>query len=382
MCQHCGAFVRGNDPDEEVDGSLNVFFRGFVVDSPAVLSASAQAGLFFAVNTAVDGDHSQIVGVHAERAGQVGIFPTAVLIERSLALAEFSLGLVGGSGSQSSAGGSGISGVEIPDVLEVVEVSAGDGGGLRGHAVVTELVVQRHIGQMAGETPAGGAVEAGRGECVEAELVSAGMDVVSDSLQGFEVGDLIDGVASLLKQSLVDDDAECLIAVADRQGLAVFTLEVESIGGHLIHDGSAVERIAVVAVGVDGALIAALEQGRSGTLVKFGCEGGVIGAGSSGDNLNGNTSLLGIGCSELLPSFVSFGFEVQVIDRASSFGRGGLFRLGFSGSGFVSGRGVSCLGRGVLFGLSGFGLGCAGSQAKNHHERQKHCDDLFHGISS
>ena len=98
---------------------------------------------------------------------------------------------------------------------------------------------------------------------------------VSDSLQGIEVGDFVDGVASLLEQSLVDDDAECLVAVADRQGLAVFTLEVESIGGHLIHDGSAVERIAVVAVGVDGALIAALEQGRSGTLVKFGCEGGV-----------------------------------------------------------------------------------------------------------
>lgn len=83
LCQHCGAFVRGNDPDEEVDGRLNVFFRGFVVDGPAVLSASAQTGFFFAVNAAVDGDHSQIVGVHAERAGQVGIFPTAVLIERS-----------------------------------------------------------------------------------------------------------------------------------------------------------------------------------------------------------------------------------------------------------------------------------------------------------
>ena len=54
---------------------------------------------------------------------------------------------------------------------------------------------------MAGETPAGGAVEASGGECVEAELVSTGMDVVSDSLQGFEVGDLVDGVASLLKQS-------------------------------------------------------------------------------------------------------------------------------------------------------------------------------------
>ena len=235
---------------------------------------------------------------------------------------------------------------------------------------------------MAGETPAGGAFEAGGGECVEAELVSTGMDVVSDSLQGFEVGDLVDGVASLLKQSLVDDDAERLVAVADGEGLAVFTLEVESIGGHLIHDGSAVERIAVVAVGIDGALVAALEQGRSGALVKLGCEGGVIGAGSSGDDLDGNAGLLGIGGGELLPSFVSFGLEVQVVDRTGRFGRGGLFRLGLSRGGFFGGRGVGRLSRGGLFGLCGLGLGCAGSQAKNHHERQKHCDDLFHGISS
>ena len=236
---------------------------------------------------------------------------------------------------------------------------------------------------MAGETPAGGAFEAGGGECVEAELVSTGMDVVSDSLQGFEVGDLVDGVASLLKQSLVDDDAERLVAVADGEGLAVFTLEVESIGGHLIHDGSAVERIAVVAVGVDGALVAALEQSRSGALVKLGCEGGVIGAGSSGDDLDGNAGLLGIGGGELLPSFVSFGLEVQVVDRTGRFGRGGLFRLGLSGGSlFGGGRSRFGLGRGGLFGLCGLGLGCAGSQAKNHHERQKHCDDLFHGISS
>ena len=141
--------------------------------------------------------------------------------------------------------------------------------------------------------------------------------------------------------------------------------------------------IAVVAVGVDGALVAALEQSRSGALVKLGCEGGVIGAGSSGDDLDGNAGLLGIGGGELLPSFVSFGLEVQVVDRTGRFGRGGLFRLGLSGGSlFGGGRSRFGLGRGGLFGLCGLGLGCAGSQAKNHHERQKHCDDLFHGISS
>ena len=209
------------------------------------------------------------------------------------------------------------------------------------------------------------------------------MDVVSDSLQGFEVGDLVDGVAGLLKQSLVDDDAERLVAVADRQRLAVFTLEVESVGGHLVHDGGAVQRIAVVAVGVDGTLVAALEEGRSGALVQLGGEGGVVGAGSSGDNLDGNAGLLGVGGGELLPGFVSLGLEVQVVDGAGRFGRGGLFRRlsGFFGGffgGFFCSRGG--LGRSGLFGLCGLGLGSAGSQTQNHHESEKHCDDLFHGI--
>ena len=39
-----------------------------------------------------------------------------------------------------------------------------DGGGLSGDVVIAELVVQGHIGQMAGEAPAGGAVQTGGAE--------------------------------------------------------------------------------------------------------------------------------------------------------------------------------------------------------------------------
>ena len=56
---------------------------------------------------------------------------------------------------------------------------------------------------MAGETPGGGAVQAGSGEGVEAQLGSAGVDVVGNGLQGSEVGDLLNGVAGLLQQSLL-----------------------------------------------------------------------------------------------------------------------------------------------------------------------------------
>ena len=195
-------------------------------------------------------------------------------------------------------------------------------------------------------------------------------------------------MASLLKQCLVNNDAERLIAVSDRQGLAVLTLEVKGIGGHLIHDGSAIERIAVVTIGVDGALISTLEQGRSGALVKLGCEGGVIGAGSSGDNLDGNAGLLGIGGGELLPSFVSFGLEVQVVDGAGS----GLGRSVLRGLVFLRliGRRVvlRLIGRRVVLRLiggvvvSGLLGGRAGDQSEDHDQCKKQCDDLFHVCSS
>ena len=225
---------------------------------------------------------------------------------------------------------------------------------------------------MAGESPGGGSVEAGGGECIEAKLLSAGVDVVSDSLQGVEVGDLVDGMASLLKQSLVDDDAKRLVAVADGEGLAIFALQVEGVGGHLVHDGGAVQRIAVLAVGVDGALVAALEEGRSGALVKLGGQGGVIGAGSGGDDLDGHAGLRGVGLSDLLPGFVSFRLEVQVVDGAGS-GRRLFGLLGRSLFRLLSG-GVFCgLLSFLIFSRSLGGLlsGRAGDQSENHGQSKK-----------
>ena len=176
-------------------------------------------------------------------------------------------------------------------------------------------------------------------------------------------------MASLLKQCLVNNDAERLIAVSDRQGLAVLTLEVKGIGGHLIHDGSAIERIAVVTIGVDGALISTLEQGRSGALVKLGCEGGV-------------------GSGKLLPCFVRFGLEVQVVDGAGS----GLGRSVLRGLVFLRliGRRVvlRLIGRRVVLRLiggvvvSGLLGGRAGDQSEDHDQCKKQCDDLFHVCSS
>ena len=96
-------------------------------------------------------------------------------------------------------------------------------GGLSGHVVITELIEQGHVGEVAGEAPGGGAVQTGGGEGVEAQLGGAGVDVVGDGLQGLKVGDLVEGVAGLLQQSLVDDDAEGLVAVADGTAASPFS---------------------------------------------------------------------------------------------------------------------------------------------------------------
>ena len=163
---------------------------------------------------------------------------------------------------------------------------------------------------MTGEAPAGGALQAGGAEGVKAQLGSAAVDVVGDLLQGLKVGDIGDLIAGLLQQSLVDDDAKGLIAVADGHGLAVGILQVEVLGGHFLHDVGVIQRIAEIAIGVDGALVAHLEHGGRSGLVQLGGQHGVILAGGGGDDL------LGVGLGQRLPGLIGLGLEVQVIHGA------------------------------------------------------------------
>ena len=167
---------------------------------------------------------------------------------------------------------------------------------------------------MAGETPAGAAVEAGGGEGVKAELVSAGVDVVRDSLEALKVLDLAQIVAGFLQQRLVDDDAEALIAVADGNEVALFVIEVEVIGGELFDKIGVAQIEAVLAPGLHGAHVADLEHGRSGALVHLGGQRVVILAGSGGNDLDRNAGLLGVQLGKILPGLIGFGLEVQVID--------------------------------------------------------------------
>lgn len=170
------------------------------------------------------------------------------------------------------------------------------------------------------------------------------MDIVGDLLQRLEVGDVGQLITSLLQQRLVDDDAIGLIAVADRHGLAGSVLQVEVLRGHFLHDVSVIQRIAEVAIGVDGALIAHLEHGGGGLLVQLGGQHGVILAGGGGDHFDLHAGLLGIGLGQILPGLVGFGLEVQIINRAL------------------------CL---VL-------AGAAGDEGKRHDQSKEGCKKLFH----
>ena len=199
---------------------------------------------------------------------------------------------------------------------------------------------------MAGEAPGRGAVQAGAGECSEAQLVLAGGDVLGDSLQGSEVGDVGNRVAGLSQELGVDDDAEGLVAVSCAVGLAVLTLEVEVGGGHLVEEISAVQSQAVVLPLLKAGSVAALEQGGSFALAHLSDEGIGIGALSGGDDGDFHTGLFGVGLCQILPSRVGFGLEVQVIDLT------------------LAAPGAAC------------------EEAGDHDENQKHCDNFFHFRSS
>ena len=197
------------------------------------------------------------------------------------------------------------------------------------------------------------------------------MDVVSDSLQGSEVLDLVDGVAGLLQQSLVDDDAVGLEAVADGLQLAGIVVEVELVGGQLTGDGGAGQIQSVLVPVLQAGLVADVVDGGSLGLGHLSGQGVGVGTGSGGDDLDGNAGGLGVELRQLLHGAVSLGLEVQVVDAALSGG----------GSGLGSG---CCLGGGSGGSLSGSGSGrtAAGSQAQNHNQSQQHSNQLFHYVSS
>ena len=220
---------------------------------------------------------------------------------------------------------------------------------------------------MTGEAPGRGAFQAGGGEGVEAQLSGAGVDVVSDGLQGREVLDLIQRVAGIGQQLGVDDDTEGLVAVAHGLQLTGLVVEVEVVGGQLTGERRSGQIQSVLIPVLQAGHVADVVDGGSAVLAHLGVQGVGVVAGSSGYDLDRHAGLLGVAGGQTLQSLVELGLEVQVVDGTGSGGRvglglgGGSVNLGFGGS----------------LGL-GSGLGAAGGQTHYHDNCQQQCNQLFH----
>ena len=172
------------------------------------------------------------------------------------------------------------------------------------------------------EAPVGRTVHAGGGEStINAQLSLAGLNVVGDLLQVIEALDVVLGVAGGGQQLLIVDDAVGLDDVSDT-GNGVAVLQCKGVAGQLTVQLAVGEVQAVVLPVCQTHRAVDLEQGRSFALLHLAHQGGLVLAGSSGDNGHRHAGLLGVLSGQILPILILLGLEVQVVDLAGSCGSG------------------------------------------------------------
>ena len=193
--------------------------------------------------------------------------------------------------------------------------------------------------------PVRGAVHTGGGEGREAQLVLAGGDVLGHLLQVVEALDVVNGVAGLLQQGLIGDQAVALDNVTDAQHL-VAVFQGVGVAGQIACDLGAGQVVAVVLPVGQADRSVDLEQGGRIALGHLAHQGGLVLTGGGGDDRYGNTGLLGVLLGQILPGLILLGLEVQVVNLACS-GRGsGGAACGFTGSSGFTGSGGSAAGAG------------------------------------
>ena len=185
------------------------------------------------------------------------------------------------------------------------------------------------------EAPVGRTVHAGGGEStIDAQLSLASLDVVCDLLQVVKALDVVLGVASGGQQLLVVDDAVGLDDVGDA-GDGVAVLQGEGVAGQLTVQLAAGQVVAVILPVCQTNRAVHLEQGGSLALLHLAHQGGLVLAGSGGDNGHRHAGLLGVLSGQILPILILLRLEVQVVDLAVSLcsGRRTGSRAGSGGSG-------------------------------------------------
>ena len=295
-----------------------------------VLSADAEAFVCI-IHTEVDRHHIEIICSNFIAVVSIGegcIFPVAVLIEDCFAHAKLFLSVV-----RTRCKGCRISCrilyVHIPYSLVVVEVGSLDSSFALCrilYAVILELVVQRHICKVSGESPGRTIVKTCGSKCFgEAgselliDLIDAAVDVIRNLLQGIKILDVIDrgdnGVvhrAVILEDRLVVDDAVALIAVCNAGNLSV-VLDCKALVGQVLVDLGILEIVGVIIPGCSIGGRADVEDGRSFALCHLGLKRCSILTVSCGKNGNISAESV-VGRCQILPRFIRLRLEVQKIN--------------------------------------------------------------------
>ena len=189
------------------------------------------------------------------------------------------------------------------------------------------------------ETPVGRAVHTSGGKgTVHAQLSLASLDVVGHLLQVGKALDVVLGIASGGQQLLVVDDAVGLDDVGNGSH-SVAILQGEGIAGQLTVQLAAGQVVAVILPVCQTNRAVHLEQGGSFALLHLAHQGGLVLAGSGGDNGHRHAGLLGVLSGQILPILILLGLEVQVVDLAVCLcsGAGSSGRTGSRGSGAAGG---------------------------------------------
>ena len=351
--EELGALGVGEKPVEEVRaGLLGVLVR-LGVDREVVLGAERDAGLVLTVDADVDRHEVDVLlldGVAVD-VGDLGPRPLAVLDEGALPEGELGHGVGDRLGGGLRRLDRRVVEVEVEDLLVVLRVGEPEVVGVR-DLVVAELVEDRVVREVRLPAPVLTGGERGAGEgALDAQVVLLGLDVLREGLELVESLDLVDGGDDgavhrevLLQDGVVVDDAVALGGERRAVDGAVIGLERHGVVGEGLDEVRVgkVEGVVLPGGKADRA-VDVEDRGRVG-LGDLALEGLPVGAGGSGDDLDGDAGLLLVGGGDLLEGLLRLGLEVEEVDAARAGSVGGVRAGGVRavGAGGERGRDGGC----------------------------------------
>ncbi len=297
-------------------------------------------------------------------------------MEHGLAVLKFLACVVAAVGQIRGLGDAVVDG-KIVQIFEVLHILAGELGRALGPHIALLLVVVFEVRHVARKAPAAGRIHIAGRERVNAGLVRFRFDRLDKILQRFKILDVFER-AELIQQVEVDDNAVALVAVADRNKLAVLVIDIVRIGVQLGLDGGAGQIQRVIRPIARGGGIADNKQRRRRGFVHLGGQLLVIGAGRGGNHLDGNAGFRGVHFGNLLQHRIGFRLEVQPVYRAGRAVGGRIAAVG-SRRALRGGAGRGGAGRGA----AAAAVGAAAQQGQSQDDAKCKCPKLFaHFFSS